>query len=463
MNKKLLIFLLIILVLTLGIRLTFSLSKKHPAGIDSYYHMRMGQSFPEDNLSYGGRDYFYPPGIHTTLSFINLLIPMPWIAKILPAILAALSVVTVFFLTKQIYNEKIALIASILLSFIPVFLWKTITLMNINFVLFLFPLSALFLINKRKLYLAITATVLAFFSPAMFAVLFILFLLKNRQEKYLIIYFSIIFVILALLWFSSFVNIYFSRSLPSGLKNLLYPSLTFSQILYRLSPFIFLLPIILFVFVNKAHKIEGFFKQFRFFVKKFDKNILIPWTFIFILGFFLIEPDRALSFLSIPLSIFSAKLIFKLQNKRILFFASSISVIFITIFFGILSLNSLSWTVIQPSEYNALYFLRKTPENSTILASEPEGHLITGIGQRKNVMDGNLLNAPNITSRYSHTKRMFQYQNKSLLNKYSIDFVYVSDRTRYYFKNPDQIYSDQEIFFNNSFATIYRLKMTSSS
>ena len=73
--KRALVFLAAIFVVALVIRMAPYFWEDRPIGLDSYYHIRMAQSLEDgrpvyDELSYGGRSYEYPPGIHLLLMAI---------------------------------------------------------------------------------------------------------------------------------------------------------------------------------------------------------------------------------------------------------------------------------------------------------------------------------------------------------------------------------------------------------
>ena len=90
--KNLHLYLAVILVAAFSVRLVPYFWEYRAIGLDSYYHTRMAWAinggFPiYDELSYGGRPYEYPPGIHLLLS------PYPWMAPFLVTLLGSLAVI----------------------------------------------------------------------------------------------------------------------------------------------------------------------------------------------------------------------------------------------------------------------------------------------------------------------------------------------------------------------------------
>jgi len=88
---------------------------------------------------------------------------------------------------------------------------------------------------------------------------------------------------------------------------------------------------------------------------------------------------------------------------------------------------------ITPEDIQAMAWLKEnTPEGSTIVATTEEGHLITALAQRKNVIDRNFLYITDAEQRYRDVERIYttfaETDAISLLNKYGADYIYFSPR-----------------------------------
>ena len=112
--------------------------------------------------------------------------------------------------------------------------------------------------------------------------------------------------------------------------------------------------------------------------------------------------------------------------------------------------------VISEEELDALIWLRdQTDKDSVVMSSYEEGHFITGISKRKNVIDNNFLLVKNIDQIYNDVERVFtissQVKALQALDKYGVTYVYFSDKTK-------EIYNVEEIAYvdDNCFREVYR-------
>ncbi|RME54135.1 hypothetical protein D6777_04780 [Candidatus Woesearchaeota archaeon] len=118
---------------------------------------------------------------------------------------------------------------------------------------------------------------------------------------------------------------------------------------------------------------------------------------------------------------------------------------------------------INQDEVNTLLWLKSnTPKTSTILASVEEGNYITAISERKNVADTDFLLAPD---RYKDVTTIFKTESlviaTQLMHKYSVDYLYVSDRALKHYGIDSIKYIGDENCFNEVYSTestkVYRL------
>ena len=103
------------------------------------------------------------------------------------------------------------------------------------------------------------------------------------------------------------------------------------------------------------------------------------------------------------------------------------------------------------AEVKALEWLRdNSEENATVLGTPLEGDMISFFSRRKNVMDDNYVLIPEIDFRYEEIESAFKtrFETKSLeiLDKYSVDYIYLSDRARALYSIDDLAYVEERCF-----------------
>ncbi len=369
--KNLHLYLAIIIVAAFTVRIVPYFWEYRAIGLDSYYHMRMAESIGYDELSYGGRAYEYPPGIHLLLS------PYPWIAPFLVTFLGSLAAIAVFLAAREIYGKKAGLLAASLVSFIPVHIWKTSSNVLVTSIdITLLTLAFYFLLKKKFAYHVAISLLIFIFSPAISILSLILAIPAFGNDRRSAVAAGLI-AILAGVSFAAFggaISVY-TNSLPYDISSALYEDIGIQDVFYRLSPF--LIPL----------SICGIYAS----GKNASKPLLAWLAIIFIL--FIsgkIETDRGLVYMAVPMCMLSGKALSGFKRKEIV-----ASILIITIAFGTYSLSNLMWGTVTDDEYTALTWIRdSTPEDATVLAQFMEGHWVSGIAKRKNVADPNLIGAP---------------------------------------------------------------------
>jgi len=102
-----------------------------------------------------------------------------------------------------------------------------------------------------------------------------------------------------------------------------------------------------------------------------------------------------------------------------------------TLYYGNATVNN----SFSDEEIAALIWIRKnTPKNATVVALPEEGHLITSVAQRKNVMDTDFLLMQDAEIRLADIIDIFTTVSETeaieLLNKYSASYIYFSPRAK---------------------------------
>ncbi|MBI1969566.1 hypothetical protein HYS48_02630 [Candidatus Woesearchaeota archaeon] len=89
------------------------------------------------------------------------------------------------------------------------------------------------------------------------------------------------------------------------------------------------------------------------------------------------------------------------------------------------------YTSFSPGTLEAMEWIRQhTEEDATIMATDTEGHLITGLANRKNVLDNNFLFIPDAEQRYAAMLEIYTTTDKrraiQLLNAYNVTYLLFS-------------------------------------
>lgn len=477
--KSRFIILVLIFVLTLTIRLLFAFQTPYFSSDKAYFTLRQvsqitdnGIPIFEDPLSYGGRTLIQPPIFYYLLAFFNLFLPITIVGKLIPNIFASLTVFITYLISIEITrNTKVAVLTSFISAFIPVFFSQTVN--NISPYSLIVPLIffmfyCLLKLPKNKdfaVYFVIAILLLSFTHPSVF--IFILGLVlytvliksenlpQNKAELEIII-FSTLFVI----WsqFIIFKNAFLFHGPFVIWQNIPINILTnyFSQI--TILGAISMIGVIPFIF--------GVYVIYKYVFKEKNRPIYLLLGFVFsvtaLLWLKLIPLNAGLILLGAVLVLLFAQY-FKLfmifiQKTRFSSLENLFIAIFILIFVLTSVLPSLYYTSltmassISQDEMNALLWLNKnTMKSDIVLASPLEGHLITSVAKRKNVLDSNFLLVSNINQRSEDVEDIYttsiETEAVELLNKYDVSYIYFSGRAKSAFNADSLSYvGDEECF-----------------
>jgi asparagine N-glycosylation enzyme membrane subunit Stt3 len=123
MKKKEVVLLIVLILVTIAVR-SISLEKEYFFGADSYYHYSVIEQSKESGFSsansldmcYSGVNYGHPEGFYL-LPFLLSFVFGSWFAfGFSSVIIAALTVLLLYFLLERLFNQKIAFIASFLVA-----------------------------------------------------------------------------------------------------------------------------------------------------------------------------------------------------------------------------------------------------------------------------------------------------------------------------------------------------------
>lgn len=486
MNKKVYIIFLFVLLF----RLFFAFQDAEFSNEDAYLTLRnvenieeTGKPLFEDNLSYGGRIAVFLPLYYYFLASINVIIGNVSF-KLIPALLFSSLVFLVYLITKELTkDEDSALLATLTSAFIPVLISNTTNNISIFsaalFIILLMILSLMKIENKKSLSLFMGLSLLfplvhnmAFLFIISLIVYFILSIAESNKiskiKKEAILFSIFVTLIIGFLFFKDAIllhgfNIIFQNT-PLKILSSYFKGINIVELIISLG----IIPL-LFGILGLSYAIR----------KKNDNMLFLTSilaTTSLLLIFKLINFSLAIIFLGILLAIISSigfeksfkyvKLTKFSDYLKYIKFSFLILIFLLLIIPSYIGANDSKNKVLNNEELNALFWLRdETEEDSTILSSHEEGHFITNIAKRKNVIDDNFLLIENIDQRYNDVERIYttESQVKALqaLNKYNVRYVYFSDRTKQIYNVDEIAYVDDNCFkevYHTEEARIYKVR-----
>jgi hypothetical protein len=434
-----------IFLLALIIRL-LPLSLGTIVGLDSYLHRDIAMRVLETGslLSYdpgsllGIKAYSYPPGFHVLLASFMLFLPPNLASQVLPALLGGLTVVVVYFITMEIFDdEKISLFSAFFLATAPNHVFRTAAVLPEALGVFFFSLSLLAIIRYTKTqdikYALFTGFIL------------ILYLLSHRG--WFILFLSV--TILVLVLYGDILKSKRNLIALAFLSAISYPIIKnlFFEMLLRIPR----VPVNALGYPKWVGIIQLALGVLGMILLAGNKDrlkiFLIVWG-IFLLGVGSISFRFRDPYGAIPMSMLAgyALVTFVLPNlpksgrmPKI----ALVSILLISTFQGAhASLNLLEFPKVE--EVEVFYWLKdNSPEDSIVLTWKEEGYYIIGIAERKDIVtwkkiyQGFFEEPPAVADAkqsYIDVATIFRSTNReralSLIDFYSIDYVYIDRRMR---------------------------------
>ncbi len=458
-KQKLLLFALtatIIFALPQVLRSSFFHSSMY--GSTTYYHVRVSDLIvsgaQNDPLSFGGRPMTYPPGF----SWMIFLAPA---AKFtLAPLIGGAGIIACYFFVKSLgLSERKALYSSIFLFFNPAYAYFSVHL-NPRLPALIIMLVSFWMINKDN-----KAVNLLSFVPVLFAlflsplvggsmILIGAFIFRRKIRRLVLPFFSAFLVFLALY---------------------LYPLIEKYGLFHRYEAYD--------MFVEFSTGIQYFIIESGLTAISFNVAMVVMAVY----GFFALKGKRIKPVREwLLIGFLASLLIFNRMNDVLIFpmtiiagiiFADKFKDLKTDLKLDIFPGNSLKILVLiyliliiitpgikmitsppTPQQYEAMEWINNnTPKNATIMSYWWEGHYITSIAERKNVMDAYLEFAPKVDERYNDIKKamstckanetiriMDKYNSSYLLYKIMEKetckgFPYVSEDGRF-----KEIYSNED-------------------
>ncbi len=482
-QEKWLLFLIFLIVL--GTKLYFAFQTPH-LNNQAYFEQRQIESifqtgFPLswDSLSYSGRSLITSPIYYYVMAFFSSFLGIGLTLKVLPNIFISLLTIVVFLIVKKITQNSIAAFFSAgFVGFIPAL--SSITLLTASpysLVFLLMFLSLYFFINIRDKkyfsYFIIIVLILPFVHPATIIVLLGLFfyLVLMKLDGFIINKTELETVIFATFFMTLVLFLQYKQALIINGAGIVWQNIP-QQILKQYFSGVNILS-----YVAAIGIIPLLFGVYTIYKYTFQINKSSIHVFIglciatfFLLWLKLIQPTIGLALIGICLIILTGEGI-KLSIERLkhtkfltsqFLFLSVVVIIFLftSVNNTIAAQDKTTKAALELELLDALNWIKiNTPKNSVILSQVEYGHLITGIAQRKNVLDDNFILIKNPDRILDDLEALFHtsstIQAVKLLNKFHVNYLllkiedrpeFVKDKSCFKRVNKEEDYVTYESF-----------------
>ena len=449
MDRKEGLILLGIFLVVLAVRLTLAFSLP-TFTYESYYHLRQvehiaqtGLPFFHDELSYGGRELRFLPGFHYVMAFFTLVLPLEFVAKVIPNLLMASLTFLVFLLAwKTTRNVRASLVAAAVGGFLPI-LYNTnsFTPETLFLPLILLAVYAFLNLDEKEyllLYffslLALSLTTAATFLLLIgFGIYLLLSLLEgkrlSRAELELIIFSAFFFLWVQFLFFKKTLLEqgagFIWQNVPSPILLDYFPSFSLTQALVSIS----LIPFLAGLWVVYKSLFEMKSGRLFLLISFVISTILLTWMRV-------IRFRLSLSFFALILAIlfatFYAQFTDHIGRTKFSQYAKAISFVLVVAVLATLLLPALSTALRQEvassDQIAAFQWLnRNTEETAGIVSTLEEGHLVTYYAQRRNMMDDKFNLIPDIEQRFQDLHSLytssFETQAVDLMERYGMQYI----------------------------------------
>lgn len=450
-NYQLLLGIFVLLILIL--RLYYGFQTPNLTA-DSYFELRQAESIRntglllyDDDLSFSGNYHENSPLYYYLLALFSLLFPIILAAKFVNAVLASLVIIPIFLITKELTNNKTALIMSFFSGFIPLFYSATInTLGSLSLSMILFFLTIFYfmkledhknlskyLISLILLVLTTPFSLILILGFIIYTVMLKLENIKIKIEETETMIFSTVFI----LWgnFLTFKNAItthgfgvITQNIPTEIIKSYFQQVSFFEIIFSISIIPLILGIITIYHTFARRRIKKNFLIISFVISLF----ILLWLKLF-------SFQQGIIFFSFILFILASKG-FQISTSYANKIKGKISRVYIPLIIIILFLTTTLPTIkvaskkIEGYDIKAVEWLKNTPENSTILGNLEEGNLISYFGNRRNVIDTNFLLAQDTSQRLKDVEIIYKTPFKTtaiqLLNKYEVDYILLTEKSK---------------------------------
>ncbi len=380
--KKYMFILAIIIILSAILSFLPHVNYSLRLHVDEYVHFQYASNLTEDSpLYFTGNSTSLERGFHLELATLKSLgVPYLFQFSFFPAILTAILSLSIFIVTRRIFNTTSAIFASLFIALLkssveilgPAFLVPmSIGLILITLGLFLLELSSsLFFIPLASLLIIHPPSALAYF-----LIININLAIKRTNIKKTIILQAFAFLLALPLYLTRFIE-----QRLSTIDNLSFTIISSPLFIPRLIGYISILIIALGIYsslIKKRYDLTIYTLTFIFFIMLFyfyKIELFLPYR-------------RSLMYLFIILSILfglgCSKIINSSKNKKIVFAIMLILLLAIYLPPKIQS-SDYFYHIAEESDYDSLIYIREnTPSSSIVLAEPWFSNAITPISQRQ--------------------------------------------------------------------------------
>ncbi len=489
MEKRTIYLLSAIFLVTLILRLILAVSIPNLT-YQSYFSLRQvdhitsaGLPLYQDPLSYGGRENIFLPLFYYVAAFFDLFLPLQFVAYLLPNLLLSTLTLLAYALAKKMtHNDTASLLSAFIAGFLPIlFTPNSFTFRSLFFPLLMLVIYCFLCLQEKKyFYLYILSFVLlCFTSPAAFLLIigFGIYLLLSSLEGKKIPKAELELMLFSLFFFTWSQFLFFKNTLIQEGIGFIWRNIP-PQIISQYFPQVSIPKALLLVSIVPF--IAGIFVAYRSLFRLKNQNSLFLISLvisIILLGWFrLVEFRFGLSFFGLILAVLFASYYKEsaayLQRTKLLRFRK----MYLPLLVMVLVLSTV-WPAIStaskqetPSENSiaAFSWLRDhAEEDAAILALLEEGHLVTVVSQRKNVMDDQFGLVQDVEQRFADLETLyttsFQTEALALLDKYDVKYLVLTPGARHRYQLATFKYLDDKCFdrvYSNQETKIYRVKCT---
>ncbi|MEM4253827.1 MAG: hypothetical protein QXR48_00355 [Candidatus Woesearchaeota archaeon] len=473
----------LVCVAVFALRLWIAFSAEGFSSDDAYFHLRQvehirrtGLPLFEDQLSWGGRTYFFSPVFHYVVAAFSLLMPVGIAAKVIPNLLAVLLIPLIFGIVLRITkNRGVALFTAVFSAFVPVWFAYTINTLSpltlAAFLLFFIIYSLMRVQEPKWRYLYIAGLiVLSFTHPiallfafglAVYLFLVLVERVKMEHAELEIMLFSLFFVLWSqFLLYKNFILAHgpavIWQNIPSQLLSSQFAEVTILSAIYQIG----ILPVL-----------YGVFVVYRYLFRRKQKMtyFLISFTLAaaVLLWFRLIPIQQGMIMLGMFLIVlFSRWVDFFLTYVPTTRFHRVVPLIVTLlvaafVLTGFVPSLSSGWAMQakapSPAEIRAYEWVRtQTPADSTVVAYVDEGHKIAELAQRKNVVDSHFLLQHDAKQRLHDIDRVFGtvlgVEAAEIMERYNANVILLSQETKNKYRITTLRYIEKSKCFSQTFS-----------
>ena len=459
-------------------RMYFSYQTDNLTGDYSYFALRQIESIQEtgkpilnDNLSYAGRTFVFMPFYIYILSLLTLFTPTVLTLKILTNLFASTVIIAVYIVSSKIIKKKhIPIICAVTAGSIPVYINETINSISPYSVLIpcAFFLVYYFLeLSKDKdvvgnllfvSIITILVTPASILLVAGIVTYHIINFIENIKPSRIELEYTI-FLVFFYLWayFIMYKNAFTTHGFSVIWENT--PTLLFEDYFKNIDILNLITGIGLIPFLF------GSYAAYSYILKKKSKSIIIFVSFFVVtLGLFwfrLIESGLAIIFLGSSLIILFGQALkdilsyikhTKFSHNQNKIYAVILLILFLTQGLpGIYAFTNTNSNTYKDSFMQDFLWLKEnTKSGSVIIADISEGHLLTYISERKNMVDSETLLISDINTRMEDLKTLYTTKFKieaiRTFNKYDADYLVLSKNSKSRYNIESISYIEDECF-----------------